>query len=233
MGVSIHYTGELTAPSVLPALIQEMQALSDEANWSATKIGPDLFHLPNRPPMQAEGLLVTIHPEIEPLNLVFNQEGRLVSFLFLIANAVEPGKLNEAKAEEKFEVIVVDSDGHESKIHEGNSKYFQYGLWHASTKTQFAGPAAHITLCKLLRYLRSKYFKRLDVNDEGGYWETGEVEQLIERMNIINFAIDRFSELLQSQTGESNSGERTTESLLADLRRFWQSIQKELPHKRR
>lgn len=60
-----------------------------------------------------------------------------------------------------------------------------------------------------------------------------EMEPLIERMNIINFAIDRFSEFLELQTQEMNSGERITESLLADLRRFWKSIQKELPHKRK
>ena len=45
-------------------------------------------------------------------------------------------------------------------------------LYTTSTKTQYAGPDAHIAIIKLLRYLKEKYFSVFELNDEGMYWET-------------------------------------------------------------
>ena len=40
------------------------------------------------------------------------------------------------------------------------------------TKTQYAGPDAHMAIIKLLRYLVNKYFSAFELQDEGMYWET-------------------------------------------------------------
>jgi len=40
------------------------------------------------------------------------------------------------------------------------------------TKTQYAGPDAHITIIKLIRYIEKKYFSSFELCDEGMYWET-------------------------------------------------------------
>jgi hypothetical protein len=45
-------------------------------------------------------------------------------------------------------------------------------IYTTSTKTQFAGPDAHIAVIKLLRYLKEKYFAVFELSDEGMYWET-------------------------------------------------------------
>ena len=45
-------------------------------------------------------------------------------------------------------------------------------VYTTSTKTQFAGPDAHMALIGLLRYLQEKYFSAFDLIDECMYWET-------------------------------------------------------------
>lgn len=231
MGVTIHYAGELSSLDVLPVLLEELQDLANEADWSITSIEPDIFHLPGRSPMQAEGLLVQVHPEAEPLNMIFNREGKLVNFLYLVANAIDPNKPQETK---DIKIYVQDVNGELRESVDALKDYEKYGLWYSSTKTQFAGPLAHITLCKLLRYLKTKYFKHLEVNDEGGYWETGEVEQLVERLNIIDFAINQLSDFFESYDVQSSSLEESNiDDLLADLKGFLREINKKLPHKGR
>ncbi len=224
MGVSIHYSGILTSPDVLPSLIEEMKALASEAGWKITKIAPDWFRLPNSPPLRVQGLLVSLYSRMEPLNLVFDESGRLTNFLHLVAFS------DETATKEPTKIVVVDNDNLQVKEIDENSDPRQVALWNASTKTQFAGPAAHIALCKLLRYLQPKYFRHLEVRDEGDYWETGEVERLIERMNIINFATNQLSDFLVSRTKKTSSV--AIDELLADLKEFCQQIQKQLPHRR-
>ena len=54
-------------------------------------------------------------------------------------------------------------------------------LYTTSTKTQYAGPDAHIAVIKLLRYLDGKYFSAFELNDEGMYWETRDEKVLLEQ----------------------------------------------------
>lgn len=230
MGVSIHYSGQLASQSTLSELLQEVRTLADEARWSFNDIAPAVFHLPNRTPVRAQGLLLQIHPDCEPLNLIFDENGRLVNFLYLIGNAVDPASQTTEPAEPR-RIIVLDGNGVVEKTENDLADYHEIGLWWASTKTQAAGPAAHIALCKLLRYLEAKYFERLEVNDETQYWETGEVERLIECMRIVDFALDRLSGFLETRHYQTAS-EKFTETLLDDLLNFCKQIQKDLPHKR-
>lgn len=58
------------------------------------------------------------------------------------------------------------------------------------TKTQFAGADTHIALIKLLRYLRDKYLHDLEVNDEGGYWESDDRQELARRLLMIDTGIE-------------------------------------------
>jgi len=44
----------------------------------------------------------------------------------------------------------------------------------------------HLWIVGLLRYLKSKYLPDLEVNDEGGYWETGDIPELERRREFLN-----------------------------------------------
>lgn len=55
-----------------------------------------------------------------------------------------------------------------------------------SAKTQYGDVGTHLWIVGLLRYLKSKYLPDLEVNDEGGYWETGNVPELERRRDFLN-----------------------------------------------
>ncbi|MFA6296354.1 MAG: hypothetical protein WC663_03300 [Patescibacteria group bacterium] len=57
-------------------------------------------------------------------------------------------------------------------------------------KTQFAGVKTHLIVIKLLDYLKKNYLIKMDVEDEGEYWETRDTKLLQQRMDFLNMALD-------------------------------------------
>jgi hypothetical protein len=57
------------------------------------------------------------------------------------------------------------------------------------TKTQFAGVQVHLKVLELLKALRP-FFRDLTVEDEGEYWETGNLQALSDHMNRAQNAIE-------------------------------------------
>lgn len=75
-----------------------------------------------------------------------------------------------------------------------------------STKTQFAGPDAHIAVLNLLQYLKDKYFSVFELTDEGNYWETKDKETLLAQFSKYNFLFDVVADALndfKSAPGET------------------------------
>jgi hypothetical protein len=70
-------------------------------------------------------------------------------------------------------------------------------------KTQFAPVHTHITVVKLLRHLKNKYIHDLEVIDDGGYWETDNVEKLESARNSIFGAMDKLENALGTFSGKS------------------------------
>ncbi|MEP7110719.1 MAG: hypothetical protein ABI760_22185 [Ferruginibacter sp.] len=71
-------------------------------------------------------------------------------------------------------------------------------MYTAGTKTQFAGPDAHIAIIKLLKYISKKYLKDFTLTDEGDYWETGDEKILYAQFGKYNFLFDVVGEALGS-----------------------------------
>lgn len=86
-----------------------------------------------------------------------------------------------------------------------------------SVKTQFAGMDVHKTIIKLLQYLSAKYFSRFDLQDEGGYWETGDETLLARQFDIYDFLLDKVQETLTDFEFEP---ETSKEELVKQLEEF-------------
>ncbi|NIR51856.1 hypothetical protein GWO43_25100 [candidate division KSB1 bacterium] len=214
MGVTIHYTATLKSPDLLSELCDEIAELSKEAGWKSTHIGPERVKLPNSTEMGVEGTLLNIHEKMEPVNLIFDDTGQMVNFAFL------PG-FNIWGAEQELQdlqITEIGNDGQVKKVTPYQDIDFQTMSRWASTKTQFAGPGAHICLCKLLNYLDNKYFASIEVRDEGEYWESGELEKLVENMNFINAVLDDLDLYLRMRPSEALNND---DELLDELRSFW------------
>ncbi|CAN5378790.1 hypothetical protein BH11BAC3_BH11BAC3_02000 [soil metagenome] len=63
-------------------------------------------------------------------------------------------------------------------------------MFTACTKTQYAGPEAHIAIIKLLKYISGKYLTNFVVNDEGKYWETGDEKVLYAEFDKYNLLVN-------------------------------------------
>jgi hypothetical protein len=69
-----------------------------------------------------------------------------------------------------------------------------------SVKTQFAKPEAHIAIVETLRAIRDRYLPDLEVEDEGGYWETRDLAELLRRRRLLDAALDKVTEALENAT---------------------------------
>ncbi len=71
-------------------------------------------------------------------------------------------------------------------------------IYTASTKTQYAGPDAHIAVIKLLKHISAKYLAGFTLSDEGYYWETGDEKILLNQFKKFDTAIDSFRKALEN-----------------------------------
>ena len=90
-------------------------------------------------------------------------------------------------------------------------------IFTTSTKTQYAGPDAHISVIKLLKHISSKYLKDFMLRDEGHYWETGDEFFLLNQFKNYKAAIDSFSEAMEGLTAVPGE---TAESITNKIERL-------------
>jgi hypothetical protein len=90
-------------------------------------------------------------------------------------------------------------------------------MYTTSTKTQFAGAEAHMALIKLLHYLKEKYFKEFELQDESQYWETGDEKILLRNFARYEYALEFVKNTLTEMKAEA--GEKT-ESLISQIEKL-------------
>jgi hypothetical protein len=81
------------------------------------------------------------------------------------------------------------------------------------TKTQFAGLETHMEIIHLLQYLKKKYFKKLSISDEGGYYPGHNRELLESRMGFLKNAISTISDIFE----HSEFGGKSTDEIVDHL----------------
>jgi len=89
-------------------------------------------------------------------------------------------------------------------LKDDGSKEYLYMLF---TKTQFAGWQIHRQIVHILKYISQKYLRHFNVDDEGMYWETGDINILQERFKEYSALLDKFSsglEMMPMNPGESH-----------------------------
>ena len=84
-------------------------------------------------------------------------------------------------------------------------------------KTQFAPIEIHVAIVKLLKYLKQKYMRNLEVKDEGLFWETNDEKILNEKLEFLNKAMDKLEGILNSIPHEKDE---TAESIANKIERI-------------
>ncbi|MGA2257737.1 MAG: hypothetical protein ABSG53_24000, partial [Thermoguttaceae bacterium] len=94
-------------------------------------------------------------------------------------------------------------------------------------KTQFGTLEGHVALAEMFAALRAEFFPALEVHDEGGYWETRDVNELAKKMAFLQAAIEQFGKGIE-QHGLTSEAAEDSEILATRLTRIAQLVQKTL-----
>lgn len=172
MGVTIHYSFTLKDAALLKPLVEEVADICKSMEWKFNIINETLI---NSFTAFAPNKLRYKEGDIAGLLFSPNPNCELVWLTFL------PNGRTSTIANVSFNEYTSE---HEM-------------LYWAFTKTQFAGADVHVAIVKLFKYLGSKYFETIEVEDEGGYWNTGDLNQLQKNIGFINVAISTLQEAIQ------------------------------------
>lgn len=187
MGVTIHYRGKLKSPSLIEALMHEVADICESKKWK--------YSLLNDQNDFDEHILSSIteaHEEEETL------EEKLMR-ISLLENIGLQGISFHPHPKAESVILTFNTEG------ELRSLIAMlllpecpdtHGL--LFTKTQFAGIETHVEIIHLLLYLRKKYFKKLKIIDEGGYYPRKNIKMLTERVEVIDFAISTIQDILDN-----------------------------------
>jgi hypothetical protein len=178
MGISIHYSGSIAGPALLPELIDEVRDIAGIYNWKFN-VYERLF------PENTFGI-----PEYNQsiYGISFTPHGCETIFICFLSN----GRMSSDAHLEFF-----------GKTDEQPEREYLYML---SVKTQFSDVATHQFIIQLFRYLNTKYFANFKLTDDGGYWETNDIEILKSNFKRNADLISCFTSALECipmETGES------------------------------
>jgi hypothetical protein len=148
MGLTIHYSARISNKKRIPELTDEIADICRSLEWKS-HLFDKVVTVPAAVAPKEPGKGDT--KDIHLLGILFTPpKCETVFFTF-----TPSGRLSSFINLELAESI-------------GDSKY----LYMNHVKTQFASPDTHVALVMLFKYLEQKYALKMEVNDEGDYWET-------------------------------------------------------------
>ncbi len=200
MGVTIHYRGSLNQKKQIHNFIDEVSDICESMDWDYNVMDEDWDKTPNVEIEDRDENSVQLGGHASLKGVIFkpNEECERVVLTFN-----KEGMLNSIIN------IAMGNEGEEGEF-----------PW-VFTKTQFAGAEAHISIIKLLKYLKHKYIANLEVIDEGNYWETEDFNQVHTRMEVIKSAMDAIEEGL-AELGDRS--ELTPEQIMEKIQEIMARI---------
>jgi hypothetical protein len=181
MGVSLHYKGRFNPAMQFEDMASELYDIAKVEGWeyktlpAAKKPIEECENDMEYFKENIEGIILSC-TDSEPFPFIVDMYGRLISFFTLLID--DPQYFEEHNNPEKLDFI--------------------------STKTQYAGWQTHIKFCNVLKYIGKKYCTNFEVMDEGGYYESGDEEELKKRINFIKLTIDSLSEAFEARSEDGS-----------------------------
>ena len=160
MSVTIRYSGFLKNLNAIEELQTEFLDIAGIQGWPSEIVDGAYSSLKRdetpslsrgavttvSPPLTLKGIKLVLHPQTDPLWFTFDAEGALTRLSYF---AVDYYPLPKAAASRRYEFV------HQSQ---------------ASIQTTLAGLEWHMTVVRILDYLKKKYVPDLNVADDSGYW---------------------------------------------------------------
>ncbi|MFQ5603926.1 MAG: hypothetical protein ACE5HS_11720 [bacterium] len=198
MGIAIHFRGHLQDTSMINSLIDELAEISEALNWKWQVLDED-WSKPASASLSVKENEAEIsgHLPIKGINIKLHPDCEALSLYF-----DSQGRLTDPMS------VILEREG---KIKKEQS--------YCIVKTQFAPPDVHISIIKLLKYLKKRYIHDLEVIDEGEYWESENTEELIKKIALINDNLDRLEEIFFELNLENCYSEQLTIILEKNLKK--------------
>jgi hypothetical protein len=95
------------------------------------------------------------------------------------------------------------------------------------TQTQFGAVEGHVALVEILTALKRDFLHDLEVSDEGGYWETRDLAELVRKRTLLKSAIDGLAEGL-TRYGLSREAAEDPDILLRHIERVAEQVHRTL-----
>lgn len=220
MGLSIHYSGQITDKSKLSQLIEEVEEIATVHGWKYHIYERNFPKIDVNTDTIYDGKLygIDVSPKgSEPISFCFLSNGRMSSIMQLACW----GKYdNEAQFE--IQTDTQDEDGQWKSKNETLTITKEVAvsyLYKCSSKTQFAGAAIHEMIIGLIRYVSKEYLSDFELTDESLFWETSDRVLLEANFQKNSRLLSAFgSALSQTQRLPNESVEECLKRILKDFR---------------
>lgn len=178
MGVTIHYRGKLDNTDQLPEFLEKLMSIATGFGWKFLVLDED-WSVPVNAVLKTEGKNPEIKGHLGLKGIQLQPSGGSESLdFFFDSNGYLLSPMN----------VILILEGHLTVE----------DAW-ISVKSQFSSAEMHVMIIGLLKYIKEHHLPNLEVQDEGGYWETGDHRALIEKMRLIQDKIDYLSRELSSE----------------------------------
>ena len=179
MGITIHYRGTIDEPERIRDLQRELADIAKSMGWEHSIMDDDWTVPPNAALVHEQGAAkITGHLGLKGISLLPGGGGEALSFFVDAAGRLRP-----------IMDMILQCEGRTTTD----------TAW-VSMKTQFLSPDIHVWIVGLLKYLQKRYFSNLEVDDEGGLWETGDRAALEAKMRLLNEKMDELAMDLETKS---------------------------------
>jgi hypothetical protein len=150
MSTTVHYFGKIKNLDLIRDLQEEFREIAQVSGWAHEMVDHAYSQNEESPTgrLTLKGIRLTLPKGSSPLQLTFDKDGYL-SHIYYEKRTETP--LSRGKAPVVRQLL------HQV---------------HTSTTLGSAEPAAHISLVKLLDYVKKRYVPNLEVIDNTGYWSS-------------------------------------------------------------
>jgi hypothetical protein len=186
MGITIHYNGTLDDRARLTELLDATRLYCAEQRWHALQVEERILGQVERVVKRIERDGEWGSTEIETKSALFPIDDTMRGFLITVHPKAEPLRLTFNESGEMVYYMALNDAG----------EYWENKL--LSTQTQFAGVDTHVAVCEFLHWLQENYLSALQVYDEGGYYESGDANQLARAFDTLDTALDQWQAALEN-----------------------------------
>ncbi len=177
MGITINYMGQLNNKDEISDFCSDLVNIAEVFNWDYTLMDEDWGKVPDAKLIKtSDGVKIKGYLGLKGIGLRLHDDCETLNFFF------------DAKGSLCSPLNIVYQNEEQGE----NSRWI-------FVKTQFAPADIHITIIKLLKYIKERYIPNLQVIDEGEYWESEDKVNLVEKRDFISqnidFLVGTFSEM--------------------------------------